>query len=108
MVDIWRELSKVGIYPCLNDDFYELDGHDPSLDPDIIRSYYFRCFRLENGSQIYDISISVCQNGTTEVTIHEIPVSSTKLGAMSEITKIEAKVRDSIRLFLESQEARGR
>lgn len=99
---MWRDLAKVGLYPCPSDEFFEINKHDAQLDPDIVMSYFFNCLRLEDGSEVRSVSISICATGDYDLNIYDIPVQP-RFDTAAQIGRIEGRVQGAIRLFLQSQ-----
>ena len=102
---IWDHLQNSNLFPCDQNLNVEVNLHDHHSSR-ILRSFFFDCIRLENGTQLFEVEAIITFNGVVEVTFNGVglPKRVDLDDTITIIDEIENLLRESLQSFLENKD----
>lgn len=100
--DLWEHLAKAGISKCNEQSCIEINKHE---DKKITKSYFFDCLRLHEGSEFYNVYITVDKKGGCDIIFTEVVFTkSDELGVNVIIKNLRQQLSTNLRSFLENKD----
>lgn len=101
---IWEHLKNAKLFPCQENSNVEINLHDHSSR--ILRSFFFDCIGLENGTELQEVEAIITHNGTIEVTFNgiDLPHRADLDDTIVIIDDLENQLRSSLQSFLQNRD----
>ncbi len=98
-------MRDANLFPCDENPNVEINLHDHHSSR-ILRSFFFDCIRLDNGTELHEVEAIITFNGTIEVTFNGIdfPQRADLDETILIIDGIEGQLRGSLQSFLENRD----